>query len=92
MGLAGRIAARTLDSRLTVLAIAAALTVGVVSVLTTPREEEPQIIVPMVDIAVPLPGASPAEVETEVTNGLERRLWGIPGVEYVYSTSSVDGA
>jgi multidrug efflux pump subunit AcrB len=92
MGLAGRIAARTLDSRLTVLAIGAALTVGVVSVLTTPREEEPQIIVPMVDIAVPLPGASPAEVETEVTTGLEHRLWGIPGVEYVYSTSAADGA
>src|SRR5215471_5195900 len=92
MGLAGRIAARTLDSRLTVLAIAAALAVGVISVLTTPREEEPQIIVPMVDIAVSLPGASPAEVEAEVTTGLEQRLWGIPGVEYVYSTSAVDGA
>ncbi|MGZ6140874.1 MAG: efflux RND transporter permease subunit, partial [Myxococcaceae bacterium] len=91
-GLAGRVAARTLNSRLTPLGIAAALVVGTVSVLTTPREEEPQIIVPMVDVTVPLPGASPAEVESEVTTGLEHRLWGIPGVEYVYSTSARDGA
>ncbi len=91
-GLAGRLAARTIHSRLTVLGIAAALVVGVVSVLTTPREEEPQIIVPMVDVFVPLPGASPQEVEAEVTTGLEHRLWGIPGVEYVYSSSARDGA
>ena len=91
-GLAGRLAARALDSRLTVLGVLAALVVGVVAVLTTPREEEPQIIVPMVDVLVSLPGASPAEVEAEVTTGLEHRLWGIPGVEYVYSTSTRDGA
>src|SRR5262249_47218131 len=47
---------------------------------------------PMVDVFVPLPGATPAEVEAEVTVGLEKRLWGIPGVEYVYSTSARDGA
>ncbi|HSP20649.1 MAG TPA: efflux RND transporter permease subunit, partial [Myxococcaceae bacterium] len=91
-GLAGRVAARTINSRLTPLGIGAALVVGIASVLTTPREEEPQIIVPMVDVAVPLPGASPAEVESEVTTPLEHRLWGIPGVEYVYSTSARDGA
>ena len=91
-GLAGRLAARSLSSRLTPLGVAAALGLGVVSVLTTPREEEPQIIVPMVDVFVPLPGATPAEVEAEVTTGLEHRLWGIPGVEYVYSTSARDGA
>ena len=91
-GLAGRVAARTSTRGLTPLGIAAALVVGLVSVLTTPREEEPQIIVPMVDVAVPLPGVSPAEVESEVTTPLERRLWGIPGVEYVYSTSARDGA
>jgi len=91
-GLAGRLAAKTINSRLTVLGVGAALVVGVASVLTTPREEEPQIIVPMVDVFVPLPGASPAEVESEVTTALEHRLWGIPGVEYVYSTSARDGA
>jgi len=91
-GLAGRIAARTVNSPLTPLGIVAAVVLGVVSVLTTPREEEPQIIVPMVDVFVPVPGATPAEVEAEVTTGLEHRLWGIPGVEYVYSTSARDGA
>jgi len=82
-GLAGRIAARTVNSPLTPLGIVAAVVLGVVSVLTTPREEEPQIIVPMVDVFVPVPGATPAEVEAEVTTGLEHRLWGIPGFEYV---------
>ncbi|HEY1908332.1 MAG TPA: efflux RND transporter permease subunit, partial [Myxococcaceae bacterium] len=91
-GLAGRIAARTVNSPLTPLGVVAAVLLGVVSVLTTPREEEPQIIVPMVDVFVPLPGATPGEVEAEVTVGLEKRLWGIPGVEYVYSTSARDGA
>jgi len=92
LGLAGRIAAKALNSKLTPLAVLAAVVLGMVSVLTTPREEEPQIIVPMVDVFVPLPGATPAEVEAEVTTGLEHRLWGIPGVEYVYSTSARDGA
>ena len=91
-GLAGRIAARAINSPLTPLGIVAAVVLGLVSVLTTPREEEPQIVVPMVDVVVPLSGATPAEVESEVTTGLERRLWGIPGVEYVYSTSARDGA
>jgi len=91
-GIAGRLAARAINSPLTPLGVAASVLLGVVSVLTTPREEEPQIIVPMVDVFVPLPGATPAEVEAEVTTGLERRLWGIPGVEYVYSTSARDGA
>ena len=91
-GLSGRLAARSVSSRLTPLGVLAAIGLGLVSVLTTPREEEPQIIVPMVDVVVPMPGATPAEVEAEVTTGLERRLWGIPGVEYVYSTSARDGA
>jgi len=91
-GIAGRLAARAINSPLTPLGVVAAVVLGLVSVLTTPREEEPQIIVPMIDVFVPLPGATPAEVETEVTTLLERRLWGIPGVEYVYSTSARDGA
>ena len=53
-----------------------------------PREEEPQIIVPMIDVMVQMPGASPAEVEQRVTRPMEKLLWEIPGVEYVYSTSS----
>ncbi len=53
-----------------------------------PREEEPQIIVPMIDVMVQMPGASPAEVEQRVTRPMEKLLWEIPGVEYIYSTSS----
>jgi hypothetical protein len=53
-----------------------------------PREEEPQIIVPMVDVFVEMPGATPADVEQRVTRPMEKLLWEVPGVEYVYSTSS----
>src|SRR5512140_1732722 len=53
-----------------------------------PREEEPQIIVPMVDVGVEMPGAAATEVEQRVTRPMEKLLWEIPGVEYLYSTSS----
>jgi multidrug efflux pump subunit AcrB len=87
LGIAGRLASAFIESRLTVLFGLGAILLGVFAVQITPREEEPQIIVPMVDVAVGLPGASAKEVERQVTTPLERRLWGIPGVEYVYSTS-----
>ena len=58
------------------------------AVLALPREEEPQIIVPMIDVFVEMPGASPTEVEQRVTRPLEKLLWEVPGVEYLYSTSS----
>jgi RND family efflux transporter MFP subunit len=54
----------------------------------TPAEEEPQIIVPMIDVFVQMPGASPTEVQQRVTRPLEKLLWEVPGVEYLYSTSS----
>ena len=53
-----------------------------------PREEEPQIIVPMIDVFVQMPGASAHEVEERLTKPMEKLLWEIPGVEYIYSTSS----
>ena len=87
LGLAGRLAKNFLRSKLTPLIVVASLMLGVLAVVLTPREEEPQIIVPMVDIYVPFPGASPKEVESQVTTPLEKRLWGISGVEYLYSTS-----
>ena len=87
LGLAGRLAKTFLRSKLTPLIVLASLMLGVLAVVLTPREEEPQIIVPMVDLYVPFPGASPKEIESQVTTPLERRLWGIPGVEYLYSTS-----
>jgi len=87
LGLAGRLAKTFLRSKLTPLIVLASLMLGFLAVELTPREEEPQIIVPMVDIHVPMPGASPREIESQVTTLLEKRLWGIPGVEYLYSTS-----
>jgi multidrug efflux pump subunit AcrB len=87
-GLAGSLAASFIESKLTPLVIAASLLIGVGAVLLLPREEEPQIVVPMVDVFVEMPGASPKEVEQRVTAPMEKLLWEIPGVEYIYSTSS----
>ena len=87
-GPAGTIAHAFIDSKLTPLIIAASILLGIGAVLLLPREEEPQIIVPMIDIFVQMPGASVKEVEERVTKPMEKLLWEIPGVEYVYSTSS----
>ena len=91
-GLAGRLAAAFLGSKLTPLLVVASIALGLFAVALTAREEEPQIVVPMVDVLAPLPGADAVEVESQLTTPLERRLWGIPGVEYVYSTSRRDAA
>ncbi len=86
--LAGRLAHAFINSKLTPLVLIAAIAMGAAAVLLLPREEEPQIIVPMIDVFVALPGASVREVETRVTKPMERLLREIPGVEYIYSTSS----
>ncbi len=87
-GLAGRLAAYFVASKLTPIAIIVSIALGVFSVLMLPREEEPQIKVPMVDVIVAMPGASPQEVENRVTRPMEKLLWEIPGAEYLYATSS----
>jgi len=87
LGLAGRIARVWINSKLTPLVIVASLAAGAFSVLMLPREEEPQIIVPMIDVMVAMPGASAKEVEERVTRPMEKLLWEIPGVEYIYSTT-----
>jgi multidrug efflux pump subunit AcrB len=81
LGLAGRLAHSFIDSKLTPLIIAASILLGIGAVLLLPREEEPQIIVPMIDIFVQMPGASAKEVEERVTKPMEKLLWEIPGVE-----------
>ncbi|NWG14240.1 MAG: efflux RND transporter permease subunit, partial [Acidobacteria bacterium] len=86
--LAGRLANAFIESKLTPLILIASIAMGTAAVVLLPREEEPQIIVPMIDIFVAMPGASAREVETRVTKPMERLLWEIPGVEYIYSTSS----
>ncbi len=87
IGPAGRLAGAFLRSRLTPLAVLASILLGLLAVALTPREEEPQIIVPMVDIMVGHPGASPREVEERIVTPAEKYLWGVPGVEYIYSTA-----
>jgi multidrug efflux pump subunit AcrB len=87
-GAAGRLAAAFINSKLTPLFIVASMALGALAVVALPREEEPQIIVPMVDVFVDMPGATPADVEQRVTRPMEQLLWEVPGVEYVYSTSS----
>ena len=88
LGIAGRLARAFLNSKLTPLFIAASLGLGIFAVAIIPREEEPQILVPMLDIATAMPGASPAEVEQRVTLPIENLVHQISGVEYVYSTSA----
>jgi multidrug efflux pump subunit AcrB len=87
-GIAGRLASLFIDSKLTPLLIVASLLIGGGAIALLPREEEPQIIVPMIDVFVGMPGAAPVEVEQRVTKPMEKLLWEIPGVEYLYSTSS----
>ena len=86
-GFAGRLAAAFITSKLTPLIIGASILLGAGAVQLLPREEEPQIVVPMIDVLVEMPGASAREVEERVTRPMEKLLWEIPGVEYVYSTS-----
>jgi multidrug efflux pump subunit AcrB len=88
LGVAGRLARAFVQSRLTPVFVLFAFGLGVLAVVVTPREEEPQIKVPMIDVFAALPGASSAEIEREVSSPLEKAFWSIPGVEYVYSTSS----
>lgn len=86
-GLAGKIAKGFIGSKLTVLLMIVFMVIGVYSSFQIPREEEPQINVPMADIFVGYPGANPTEVESRVIKPLEKLISNIKGVEYVYSTS-----
>lgn len=81
-----------LNSALPPILIGLALLLGVFSLLLTPREEDPQIVVPMADVMVTAPGLSARQVATQVTEPLERLVSQIDGVEYVYSQSNRDHA
>ena len=84
-GFSGRIAEFFINSKLTILLMIALMIIGVYSSTLIPREEEPQIIVPMADVMVGYPGASPAEVENRVVKPLEKIISNIKGVEHVHS-------
>ncbi len=87
-GFAGRLATGFVHSRLTPVLAVASILLGLGSIYLTPKEEEPQITVPMIDIITRAPGFEPAEVERKVSEPIERAVWGLEGVEYVYSSSS----
>ncbi|HEX2855302.1 MAG TPA: efflux RND transporter permease subunit [Opitutaceae bacterium] len=86
-GLAGKIARAFIDSKLTPLVVIVAVLLGLAAIVLLPREEEPQIKVPMVDVMVAMPGFTAKEVEERATRPMEKLLWEISGVEYIYSTS-----
>jgi len=85
IGISGKIAQTFIQSKLTPLIVLASIILGLFAMAVTPREEEPQIIVPMADVFVQYPGATAQEVEARVTKPMEKLLWEIKGVEYVYS-------
>ena len=92
LGPAGRLASTFVRSKLTILIALGAIAMGALATLRLPREEEPQINVPMFDVMVPMPGAGAREVAERVVSVGERKLMEIPGVEYVYATAQTNGA
>lgn len=91
VGLSGRLAGLFIGSKLTPLILIGALLLGLFAVVVTPREEEPQIVVPMADVFLSFPGASAKVVEEQLTKPFERKISEIRGVEYVYSISRPSG-
>ncbi len=91
-GFAGKLAEAFVHSKLTPVIAIASVLVGLLAVWITPKEEEPQISVPMIDIQAAAPGFEASEVERKVTEPIERAVWGLDGVEYVYSASQPHGS
>lgn len=84
-GISGKIANFFINSKLTILLMVALMIIGSYSSFLIPREEEPQINVPMADVMVGYPGASPKEVESRVIKPLEKIIGNIKGVEHIHS-------
>lgn len=84
-GISGKIANFFINSKLTILLMVALMIIGVYSSFLIPREEEPQINVPMADVMVGYPGASPTEVENRVAKPLEKIISNIKGVEHIHT-------
>jgi len=85
LGLTARLVKVFLLSKLPTIIILVSLLAGLMALVYTPREEDPQIKVPMVDILIRFPGASPTEVENLVVINLEKKLWEMEGLEDLYS-------
>ncbi|MEY3371762.1 MAG: hypothetical protein RLZZ537_230 [Pseudomonadota bacterium] len=87
LGISGRLAARFQNNPLTPILAILGLLLGMVAVLITPQEEEPQIDVTMANVFVPFPGADARQVEQLVSFPLEKKLSEIEGIKHVYSIS-----
>lgn len=92
LGFAGKLGQIFIHSKLTPVIAITSLLLGLLAVFLTPKEEEPQISVPMIDIRTAAPGFTAEEVERKVTEPIERAVWGLDGVEYVYSSSQSNGS
>lgn len=90
LGIAGRLTKAFIQSALTPLMIVAALAVGLVALASLPREEEPQISVPLVDIHIQAPGLKADDAVKLITEPMESIVKGINGVEHVYSQTQDD--
>jgi len=91
-GLTSRIVHLFITSKLSLLLLIASFLLGFAALMLTPREEEPQIVVPVADVLISAPGASAEEVEKLVATPLESMLREVDGVEYVYSASQENQA
>jgi multidrug efflux pump subunit AcrB len=91
LGISGKLTRATIQSPLTPLFLLAAILVGLLATITIPREEEPQIKVPMVDIAVQAPGLSAADAVELVAKPLETIVKSVDGVEHVYTQAQDNG-
>ena len=91
LGIAGRTARFFIQSPLSPLFFMAMMLMGAIGLYITPRQEDPQISVPMVDIFVQYPGAAAPQVSSLAIEPLERIMSEIPGVKHVYSASQRGG-
>ena len=92
LGFAGSLARLFIKSKLTLVIAITSILMGGMAVYLTPKEEEPQISVPMVDIETFAAGLDAHEIERKVTEPIERAVWGLDGVEFVYSASQPHGS
>jgi multidrug efflux pump subunit AcrB len=92
LGFAGTLARLFIKSKLTLVIAVTSILMGGMAVYLTPKEEEPQISVPMIDIETKAPGLDAHEIERKITEPIERAVWGLDGVEYVYSASQSHGS
>ena len=85
---ADRLVRRSLNGGIPLFLFVIAIVAGTIALNLTPREEEPQIVVPMLDVLVSAPGLSAEQVARQVTIPVEKLLMQIPGVEHIYSSSN----